>query len=152
MKAKILFAAVTLAIMFFTAPSAFGQQAANNNDDPFSYSVSEVSSEIRSLSTVIRNNKVYINWTAADRSGESFYIIERSADGKSFQKLAVKKGAPSPGSDALLFSFTDDQPMKGNLVYRVQQVAQDGSTQTATSQVMNGNLDTNRQDDLAWKK
>ena len=149
MKAKLLITLVTLAAAMLTAPAASAQQATANKD-PFS-SPAEDAPSIRSFSAVLKNDKVYLNWTATDRSGECLYIIERSIDGSSFQKMNVKKGAPSPGSEALLFSFIDEQPVNGNVIYRVQQINNNGNSQAATAQVTNGN-GNKKETNLAWRK
>lgn len=149
MRSNILIAAATLAIIILAAPGASAQYAAGSNEH-FSYSGStEASPEIRSFSAVLKNDKAYINWTATDGTGDCIYIIERSTDGISFEKIAVKKGVPSPGDQPLLFSFTDEQPMKNNSIYRVQQIT-NGITNIKT-QAINGNVGM-KEDNLVWKK
>ena len=150
MKSNLLFAMVTFAAVMIAAPSASAQHAVTAPDPFTSSSPAEEAPEIKSFTAVSKNDKVYINWTATDRTGETIYILERSLGGKSFQQLGTKKGAPSPGSQALLFSFIDNKPVNGKITYRVQQVTNDGIVRTAIANVIYDN--TAKDDKLAWKE
>ena len=140
MRAKIHITAIALTISLFAASSVSAQLATQN--DPFNMNETTSEYALKTFTAQLKNNKVYVNWTATDTKGDCVYIIERSADGVNYQKLTAKKGAPSPGTAALLYSYTDEQPLKGTSYYRVQQLGSNGTIQTIT-QVTNGNAGKN---------
>jgi hypothetical protein len=72
------------------------------------------------------NERVIINWTSAQEIGNSYYTIERSKDGVSFESIGARDGAGD--SNALLsYQFIDTNPLNGQSFYRLKQTDFDGS-------------------------
>ena len=69
-----------------------------------------------------------VNWeTVAELYNKGFYI-ERSADGMHFEQLGfvASKAHDGKSTNKLTYSFTDNNPLYGKNIYRLQQVDVDG--------------------------
>jgi hypothetical protein len=65
-------------------------------------------------------NSVEIAWATAQEINNSFYTIERSQNGTSFETVGFKEGAGN--SNAIIdYTFTDQQPLNGISYYRLKQ-------------------------------
>lgn len=137
MKKQTLRTAFALILLTAGFSRSYAQEANNMKTDPFTTQATKDAYELRSVNGVLKNGKVYLTWTATDATGECVYIIERSADGVNYQKLSAKKGAPSPGTASLMFSFTDDQPVQGRSYYRVQRAGTSGVAYTPAVMIDN---------------
>lgn len=124
-----------IAISMLASSFTFGQEANADKQNPFAASPDEF--EVKTFTAIPRNNKVFINWTAVDLSGNCAYIVQRSVDGKNYDNICVKKGASSPGNSPVLFSFVDDKPVTGNTYYRLKRIAESGVTATGAIEVHN---------------
>jgi len=72
------------------------------------------------------NRKAYLNWTTETEENNDRFIIERSADGLSFEVVSTVKGS---GNTHLLttYSYTDITPITNQVnYYRLRQVDVDG--------------------------
>lgn len=136
MKANSYLIAIIMIVGLLSASNASAQQAINSSEPVFQVGTAQEPA-LKSFSASLNSKKVYVRWTATDATGECVYIVERSADGATYQKIGAKKGAVSPGSTPLLFSFIDDQPQHGTTFYRVQQVSADGITMSQAIQIKN---------------
>jgi len=66
------------------------------------------------------DNKVNITWATAQEVNNSFYTIERSKNGTSFETVGFKEGAGN--SNAIIdYTFTDQKPLGGISYYRLKQ-------------------------------
>lgn len=130
---------ITLAIAVSMLASSFSsaQEANSGKQDPFAATVDEF--EVKTFSATPRSNKVFINWTAVDLTGNCAYIVQRSADGTNYDNICIKKGAPSPCSTPILFSFVDEKPVSGNAYYRLKRISEAGATATDAIEVSNNN-------------
>src|SRR5690606_24120367 len=61
---------------------------------------------------------VALTWSVADEKGTRYYEVEKSADGKSFARIAL---VAAEGKTE--YRFTDDAPFTGNNYYRIKAVA-----------------------------
>ena len=129
MKKNLLRTVLTLMLVTAAFTMSLAQQA-NISADPFSTEEAKDAGELRTINATFNKNKVYVNWTAVDASGECIYMVERSVDGINYQKITAKKGVPSPGNAPLMFSYTDEQPAQGRSYYRVVRVGASGTTAT----------------------
>jgi len=73
----------------------------------------------------IENRKVLVSWTTATELNNDHFIIERSANGTTFQKIATVN-AEGNSNVARAYSYTDNSPYKGVSYYRLAQVDKDG--------------------------
>ncbi|MBO9701183.1 MAG: T9SS type A sorting domain-containing protein [Sporocytophaga sp.] len=71
-------------------------------------------------------NGVEISWSTAWENNSNSFIVERSVDGISFQKIGTVKAG---GNTSLVsnYSFVDKNPVSGVVYYRVTEVDNDGS-------------------------
>lgn len=69
-----------------------------------------------------------LEWTTAEEEGLSHFILERSIDGVSFEPIAnVQANGHSNGPQN--YSHLDENPGVGTKYYRLQMMAQDGSSE-----------------------
>ncbi len=74
------------------------------------------------------NSAVKLNWTTASEINNSFFKLEKSANGIEFAGLAEVKGAGNSNSP-LKYNYTDWSPANGVSYYRLSQTDFDGSTE-----------------------
>jgi hypothetical protein len=70
-----------------------------------------------------------LNWSTIRERNNSYFILERSRDGKTFS--AISAAIPSQAlngnsEEKLAYTYTDQQPMNGHNYYRLLQVDLDG--------------------------
>lgn len=78
------------------------------------------------LSATPKNNVVDVAWKTSQEINTSHFVVERSADGRTFSSLGTVAAAGN-GSSAKRYSFTDDRPFSGDNYYRIKMVDKDGS-------------------------
>ncbi len=71
------------------------------------------------------NGGAEINWSTASEQNNDHFELERSIDGKVFEKIAQIKGAGN-SSKKLNYTFMDSHPVNGINYYRLKQVDDDG--------------------------
>ena len=78
-----------------------------------------------------------LNWITANETNNNYFIVERSADGKTFKQLTKvsSKGNGAP------YSYTDYSPLNGDNYYRLSQVDLDGTIKVIGNQVVKHTLD-----------
>jgi hypothetical protein len=68
----------------------------------------------------INKNQVKLDWATADETNNSFFTIERSANGIDFEAIANLQGAGNSESTNL-YHWVDSNPIIGNNFYRLKQ-------------------------------
>ena len=81
--------------------------------------------EITSFSAVGQNNNVLLNWTTASEVNNSYFEIERSANGIEYKPIGKVEGR-STTVQKNNYSFTDLSPFADINYYRLKQVDVDG--------------------------
>ncbi len=76
-----------------------------------------------SFSGEIRNNQTILNWKTANEINNKHFIIERSANGNTFESIGTVTTGLVINNN---YSFTDSKPGTGTQFYRLRQVDQDG--------------------------
>lgn len=73
----------------------------------------------------IQDKTVRLTWTMSSEENNDYFIIQRSLDGTQWQEAGR---LPSQGNSAKdqNYSFTDPQPLSGDVYYRIVQVDQKG--------------------------
>lgn len=71
------------------------------------------------------NGKVLTQWATLKEENNQFFTVERSTDGKSFQKVGIVHGAGNSHKE-LVYSFTDEAPLSGTSYYRLKQTNYQG--------------------------
>lgn len=85
------------------------------------------------------NGQVILGWETASETGNSFFSIERSADGESFEEF-MRVSSESPLSGKVYQAF-DAAPFFGISYYRLSQTDQDGKTQQLNTVMVNNASD-----------
>lgn len=67
-----------------------------------------------------------LSWKTTEEINSDHFAIERSTDGKHWNKIGIVK-AKGESSSRLYYSFRDGQPQAGQNLYRLKMVDQDGS-------------------------
>lgn len=62
-----------------------------------------------------------VKWTTAQESGNDFFAVERSLDGRAFTEIGRVRGAGNSAA-ATSYEFTDEAPVAGTTYYRLRQV------------------------------
>ncbi|MDX5397046.1 MAG: T9SS type A sorting domain-containing protein, partial [Hymenobacteraceae bacterium] len=68
---------------------------------------------------------VNLNWSTASEINNKHFVVERSQNGKEFVAVGTVKGNGTI-NQAHTYSFTDQEPLKGQSYYRLKQVDTDG--------------------------
>jgi hypothetical protein len=84
-----------------------------------------------------QNHSVNLQWTTATEQNSKYFTVERSQDGANW--TGIDQIAAAGNSQALLqYNYVDRQPLTGTNYYRLQEVAEDGSS--AYSEIRNVNF------------
>ncbi|MBC7534742.1 MAG: T9SS type A sorting domain-containing protein, partial [Ferruginibacter sp.] len=70
------------------------------------------------------NNQTFLNWSTENEINTSHFEIERSADGRVFNKIGNIRSNNLPGNNN--YHFTDQLPLQPTNYYRIKQVDIDG--------------------------
>lgn len=89
---------------------------------------------VRFDATLQNGGKVDLSWSTASETDNNYFIIDRSSDGKDFNRLAK---IYSQGSGASDYFSTDKNPFAGNNYYRLKQVDKDGTEKELGVKVVN---------------
>lgn len=81
--------------------------------------------ELVSFTAELRNGQVELNWATAQEKSNLGFDIERSQDGKDFQKIGFVEGSGNTTSRRE-YKHTDVAPLMGTTYYRLKQLDTDG--------------------------
>lgn len=100
----------------------------NNNSDDGYYTIgtrdntsSPLPIELLSFNAELRENQVDINWTTATEINNNYFIIERSADGVTFEPIKKVKAAGNSTS-VIHYKEIDYNPLTEISYYRLKQI------------------------------
>ena len=93
----------------------------NNGPLPISFS---------SFTAQKQNKIVKLNWTTEQEFNSSHFVIERSADGRTWQNI-VSIAAAGNSSNHLEYTAYDNLPLNGTGYYRIKEVDKDGRIQVS---------------------
>lgn len=71
---------------------------------------------------------IHLNWNTATETGNSHFVILRSADGINFQEIGLQKGAGN-SSQTQSYEFIDNEPVKGINYFKLAQHDFDGKVE-----------------------
>jgi hypothetical protein len=126
-------AMMMFALVMGASHASKAQQASSN---PLVQSGLQNTANINNYTTIFNSGKVFVNWTARNEANDCIYIVERSADGHSFESVGVKEGVASDME--LFYSWMDTTPPSGFAYYRVKKITHDGlQLFSATSTIIN---------------
>lgn len=92
--------------------------------------------ELKSFSAKKTNANVQLNWIVASETNNDRFVVERSADLVSFQKIKDISSKGDTQNEAT-YNYTDHLPLKGNNYYRLSQIDKDGTTKILGTEVVN---------------
>jgi hypothetical protein len=73
-------------------------------------------------------NKIVVNWKTENEVNVNRYELERSANGRSFDKINTKVSSDNNGSNAS-YTHLDEAPLQGANFYRVKAIGENGQVQ-----------------------
>jgi hypothetical protein len=82
--------------------------------------------ELISFKAIVHKDEVELNWATATEKNADRFEVERSANGKDFEKIATVKAAGN-STNVNQYKTTDANPLSGVAYYRLKQVDMDGS-------------------------
>jgi len=82
-----------------------------------------------SFTATLINKEVELNWATASEINNSYFTIERSADGKNFDDIMTKPGAGN-SQVVLHYAAYDVQPLPGVSYYRLKQTDFNNASET----------------------
>lgn len=80
---------------------------------------------LKSFEAKASGNFVALKWITASEANNDFFTLERSTDGKNFEKIGEVKGAGNSNNE-INYLFNDTKPFKGTNYYRLRQTDFDG--------------------------
>lgn len=106
----------------------FVQSATVNAFSPFTFADNGTSFPVEWLSFTAtpQAGQVHLAWTTAREVNHAHFVVERSADGRSFQALDQVAGQGQADTEQS-YGYVDAQPLPGLSYYRLRQVDLDGS-------------------------
>ena len=82
--------------------------------------------ELLSFNGQALDNEVRLVWQTASEENNDYFTIERSVDGKNYAEVGTVPGAGT-SFERLNYSFTDTDPVFGQVYYRLKQTDFDGN-------------------------
>ena len=78
-----------------------------------------------SYTAKIQHNNVVLNWKTASETNNSYFVVDKSTDGKNFGEITKVNAKSANGAD---YVYTDYHAINGTNYYRLTQVDLDGKT------------------------
>lgn len=92
---------------------------------------------LKSFSAEYRISKVYLEWTIKNKTKDGTYIIERSADGITFQTIGIQQGLNTLLRKNISYCFVDTDPLDNSpCYYRIKHFSINNSLYTSRMVVM----------------
>lgn len=88
------------------------------------------------------NEEVNVYWTTASEINNDYFEVQRSRDGKQFEKISDIKGAGNSNAP-LNYTYTDHHPFDGTSYYRLRQVDFDGKNSMSKIVAVKRNIGNN---------
>jgi hypothetical protein len=102
------------------SPFSFGTIDNINNPLPI---------DLLSFDAKAEDKLVLVNWQTATETNNDYFIIERSKDGITSERIGIVQGAGN-SNKVLNYEFVDQNPYSGTSYYRLTQVDYDGQSET----------------------
>lgn len=83
--------------------------------------------ELSSLSAMVQNDSVLVQWSSFWELDNQYYEVQRSSNAKVWEVVAIVKGVGTSNIDNN-YSQADPEPLRGQSFYRLRQVDTDGSS------------------------
>jgi len=89
--------------------------------------ITELPLDITSFTAQPQGHTVDLQWTTATEQNSKYFNVERSQDGLNWSSIGQVTAAGN-SQDLLQYNYVDQKPMTGANYYRLQEVADDGSS------------------------
>lgn len=124
-KSEVYFRLVCTGAVAIGATSTFGTGGTNRIDNFTVKSTTIIPVQLVDFKAQKENTAVKLLWSTATELNNAYYTIERSENGKSFEKIGEISGY---GNSNVLktYQFMDEKPMSNVNYYRLRQVDFDG--------------------------
>jgi len=86
-----------------------------------------IAPEIYTFEALFENGQVITNWTTNDEQDISFFVVQRSPDGLTWEDVPGQISAKGPETGFLEYSAADSEPLPRISYYRLRVVYNDGS-------------------------
>lgn len=83
--------------------------------------------EIYTFEALFQNEQVVTNWTTNNEQDISFFVVQRSPDGVTWEDVPGQISAQGPETGFLEYNATDSEPLPRISYYRLRVVYEDGS-------------------------
>lgn len=126
----------------YTDVHSFVHVLSGNSDQPFmAYNATSfriLPIELSDFSIKRHNDNVDLTWTTAMEKNNDFFTIEKSKDGKDWEKLKDVKSLAIDGNSwaPLTYYFVDNNPYVGQNYYRLKQTDFDGKFEYSGTRVV----------------
>lgn len=77
--------------------------------------------DLKNFTAKYTNGKIYINWVVNSNISNFYFILEKTNE-SGHVVVCVKKGFPSPTSEGLSYSFTDEKLKHTSRTYKLRAV------------------------------
>jgi hypothetical protein len=88
--------------------------------------------ELLDFRAATEGKRVRLDWTTGSEYNNDHFVVERSADGMTFEPIAVVTGA-GQSSRPITYDAIDARPLDGSSYYRLRQVDRDGSSDLSST-------------------
>jgi hypothetical protein len=112
----------TLSVTGVSSFSPFSFGTINNINNPLPI-------DLLSFDAKAEDKLVLVNWQTATETNNDYFIIERSKDGITSERIGIVQGAGN-SNKVLDYEFVDQNPYSGTSYYRLTQVDYDGQSET----------------------
>ena len=128
--------------IWYVVPKNDGGKAGNCNSTAFKFTTGGTLPVVwLSFKAAKINGQNMLQWATASETNNSYFLIERSVDGRIFNALGKVSSTAHNGNatQKLEYTFTDSKPITGNNWYRLKQVDKDGNATYSSVVVVQDN-------------
>ncbi|MEP0862567.1 MAG: immune inhibitor A [Ignavibacterium sp.] len=110
-------------------------------DDISVYIYAAVPVELSSFNALVSDNKVHLSWTTSSELNNKGFEVQRKTPDKNsdWKEIGFVKGAGTT-TELINYSFIDEAPLRGTILYRLKQIDYDGSFKIYPSVMIEFNL------------
>ncbi|MFN3874248.1 MAG: hypothetical protein ACK4R9_14725, partial [Ignavibacterium sp.] len=112
-------------------------------DDISIYVYSAVPVELSSFNASVAENKIYLNWTTSSEINNLGFEIQRKVlnQNSDWKKIGFVNGSGTT-TEKISYSFLDENPVTGTILYRLKQIDYDGAYKIYPSVMIEYNIPT----------
>lgn len=116
----------TFANTLYTSPATLCGNLSKNNITVTITAVDPTPVSFLGLKARKQDSRVALDWSTASEINTSYFVVERSANGNSFETQVTKVAAKGAANAVTPYAVADANPINGKNYYRVKAVDKDG--------------------------